>query len=185
VRIQPIRRVVTGHDDSGQAVVISDGPAGNVLHRSSRPGFAMTDLWHTDSSPADMASGPDPAGRPVVLKPPAGGTVFRVVQFDPEDPELIATIDGAAAFAAMGAAGNVTAGARHPYMHRTDSVDYAVILSGSITMLLDDEDVELRAGDVVVQRGTNHAWANRGTEPCLIAFVLVDASAGGQTAAHG
>jgi quercetin dioxygenase-like cupin family protein len=75
----------------------------------------------------------------------------------------------------MGAAGTVVAGARHPYMHRTDTVDYAVVLQGSITMLLDEEDVELSAGDVVVQNGTNHAWANRGHTPCLMAFVLIDA----------
>jgi len=77
----------------------------------------------------------------------------------------------------MGAADAVVADARHPYMHRTDSVDYAIIMSGEITMLLDDNDVYLTAGDVVVQRGTNHAWANRGTETCRIAFVLVDAVA--------
>src|SRR2546430_17622512 len=82
---------------------------------------------------------------------------------------------GATAFAAMGATGAVVAGARHPYMHRTDTVDYAVVLRGSITMLLDDEDVELSDGDVVIQNGTNHAWANRGHAPCLMAFVLIDA----------
>jgi quercetin dioxygenase-like cupin family protein len=76
----------------------------------------------------------------------------------------------------MGAAGNTVASARHPHMHRTDTVDYAVVLQGSITMLLDEEDVELSAGDVVIQNGTNHAWANRGEVPCLIAFVLIDAN---------
>jgi quercetin dioxygenase-like cupin family protein len=109
-----------------------------------------------------------------VLHPPTNGTIFRTVEFEPEDPEVIRKIDGKAAFAEMGAAHNVVEGARHPYMHRTDSVDYAVILSGEIDMLLDDSEVHLKAGDVVVQRGTNHAWANRGTESCIIAFVLVD-----------
>ena len=171
--IRPIRRVVTGHDARGRAVVVMDGPAGAVLHRPSRPGVALTDLWATSDPPSARPRG-DPADRPVVLHPPAGGTVFRIVQFDPEDPEALALTDGTAAFTAMGAAGAVVAGARHPYMHRTDTVDYAVVLQGSITMLLDDEDVELSAGDVVIQNATNHAWANRGQAPCLVAFVLVD-----------
>jgi mannose-6-phosphate isomerase-like protein (cupin superfamily) len=171
--IRPVRRVVTGHDAQGRAVVAMDGPAGAVLHRPSRPGVALTDLWATSGTPAAQPGG-DPVDRPVVLNPPAGGTVFRVVQFDPEDPGALARADGAAAFAAMGAAGAVVASARHPYLHRTDTVDYAVVLQGSITMLLDDEDVELSAGDVVIQNGTNHAWANRGQAPCLMAFVLVD-----------
>ncbi len=92
-----------------------------------------------------------------------------------EDPEVIANIDGKKAFEAMGAGHNVVENARHPYMHRTDSLDYSIILQGEIWMLMDEEDVHLRAGDVIIQQGTNHAWANRGTEPCLIMFVLNDA----------
>ena len=172
--IRPIRRVVTGHDAQGRAVVVMDGPAANVLHRPSRPGVALTDLWAT-SGPAAPRTDRDPVDRPVVLHPPPRGTVFRIIQFDPEDAYAPARADGATAFAAMGAAGTVVAGARHPYMHRTDTVDYAVVLQGSITMLLDDEDVELSAGDVVIQNGTNHAWANRGHAPCLMAFMLIDA----------
>ena len=172
--IRPVRRVVTGHDARGHAVVVMDGPAGAVLHRPGRPGVALTDLWAT-SDPPSARPGGDPVDRPVVLHPPAGGTVFRIVQFDPEDPGALARADGTAAFAAMGAAGAVIGSARHPYMHRTDTVDYAVVLQGSIIMLLDNEDVELSAGDVVIQNGTSHAWANRGQVPCLVAFVLVDA----------
>jgi len=114
---------------------------------------------------------------PFVLHPPKGGVVCRVVEFEPEDPEVLKTLDGMAAFAEMGAAHAIVENARHPFMHRTDSVDYAIILRGEITMLLDDSEVHLKAGDVLVQRGTNHAWSNRGTETCLIAFVLVDAVA--------
>jgi len=174
VDIRPIRRVVTGHDAQGRAVVVMDGPAARVLHRPTRPGVALTDLWATSDPPSTRVDG-DPVDRPVVLHPPRGGTVFRLVQFDPEDPEALTGADGVAAFADMGAAGAVVASARHPYMHRTDTVDYAVVLAGSITMVLDDEDVELSAGDVVIQNGTSHAWANRGEAPCLIAFVLIDA----------
>jgi mannose-6-phosphate isomerase-like protein (cupin superfamily) len=179
VDIQPVRRVVTGHDAQGRAVVVMDGPAASVLNRPSRPGVALTNLWATRDTPATRTDH-DPVDGPVVLPPPPGGTVFRIVQFDPEDPEALARADGTAAFADLGAAGNAVASRRHPYMHRTDTVDYAVVLQGSITMLLDDEDVELSAGDVVIQNGTNHAWANRGQAPCLIAFVLIDA--GGEPA---
>jgi len=175
--MKPIRRVVTGHDARGRAVVVMDGPAASVLSRPDRPGVALTDLWATGDTPVARVDG-DPVDRPVVLHPPRGGTVFRIVQFDPEDPGALAGADGAAAFAAMGAADAAVAGARHPYMHRTDTVDYAVVLQGSITMLLDDEDVELAAGDVVIQNGTSHAWANRGQAPCLMAFVLIDAHPG-------
>jgi mannose-6-phosphate isomerase-like protein (cupin superfamily) len=175
VDIRPVRRVVTGHDALGRAVVVMDGLATSVLYRPSRPGVALTDLWATGDPPTTRADG-DPADRPVVLHPPPGGTIFRVVQFDPEDPAALARADGAAAFADLGAAGNAVASTRHPYMHRTDTVDYALVLQGSITMLLDDEDVELSAGDVVIQNGTNHAWANRGDTPCLMAFVLIDAT---------
>lgn len=154
-----------------------DGPARSVLHRPSRPGVALTDLWETTSLPSVEVTG-DPADRPVVLHPPPGGTVFRVIQFDPEDERSLAAADAGEAFSAMGAAGNLVAGARHPYMHRTDTVDYAIVLQGSITLLLDDQDVDLGPGDVVVQNGTNHAWSNRGDAPCLVAFVLIDATRG-------
>jgi len=174
VDIRPVRRVVTGHDAQGRAVVMMDGLAASVLNRPSRPDVALTNLWATGDRPTTRTDH-DPVDGPVVLPPPPGGTVFRIVQFDPEDPEALARADGTAAFADLGAAGNVVASQRHPYMHRTETVDYAVVLQGSITMLLDDEDVELTTGDVVIQNGTSHAWANRGRAPCLVAFVLVDA----------
>jgi mannose-6-phosphate isomerase-like protein (cupin superfamily) len=172
-----IRRVVTGHDENGHAVCVSDGAATNILQRDNRPGVTLTNLWKCDTTPAEYDGSEETVDGLFVLHPPAGGSVFRVVEFEPEDPEVIKSIDGKAAFAEMGAADAVLEDARHPYMHRTNSVDYAIILSGEITMLLDDSDVHLKAGDVVVQRGTNHAWANRSTETCRIAFVLVDAVA--------
>lgn len=169
------RRVVTGHDAKGKAVVASDAEAFNILQRPNRPGVTLTNLWQTATTPAEFGGPEETVDGPFVLHPPKHGTVFRIVEFEPEDPEVLATLDGKAAFAEMGAAHNVVENARHPFMHRTDSVDYAIILTGEITMLLDDSEVHLKAGDVVVQRGTNHAWSNRGTETCQIAFVLVDA----------
>ena len=170
-----IRRVVTGHDENGVAKVIMDATATNILERPNRPGVALTNLWEVDSAPAVMETHDDPVEGPLILHPKPNGSVFRIVQFDPEDPEVLAELDGPSAFAEMGAGANIVKGARHPFMHRTDSVDYAVVLSGEIYMLMDEEDCLLKAGDTVIQQGTNHAWSNRGTEPCLIAFVLVDA----------
>jgi len=172
-----IRRVVTGHDARGRAVCIADGHATDVLQRPNRPGVTLTNLWKNDRIPAEYDGATETVGGPFVLHPPKGGVVFRVVEFEPEDPEQLKRLDGRAAFAEMGAASAIVEGARHPFMHRTDSVDYAIILRGEITMLLDESEVHLKAGDVLVQRGTNHAWSNRGRETCLIAFVLVDAVA--------
>ncbi len=171
---RPVRRLVTGHDDNGKAICIMDGAAGNILERPSRPGVALTNIWQADRTPAPIDAEGDPVDGDFVLHPPAGGSVFRVIEFWPEDPEALAKIDGAAAFAEMGAAGNVVEGARHPFMHRTDTVDYAVVLQGEITMLLDDTEYLLKAGDTVVQRGTNHAWSNQSDDVCVMAFVLID-----------
>ena len=169
-----IRRVVTGHDAQGRAVCIADGYATNILQRPNRPGVTLTNLWQNTRVPTEYDGPTETVDGPFVLHPPKGGVVFRVVEFEPEDPEVLKKLDGKAAFAEMGAAHAIVENARHPFMHRTDTVDYAIVLRGEITMLLDDSEVHLKAGDVLVQRGTNHAWSNRGTETCLIAFVLVD-----------
>jgi quercetin dioxygenase-like cupin family protein len=168
------RRVVTGHDKNGVAIVVSDDAATHLLQRPNRPGVTLTNFWISDGTPAEYDGPEDTCEGDFVLHPPTHGSVFRCVEFEPEDPEVIARLDGKAAFAEMGAAANIVENARHPFMHRTDSVDYAIILKGEIDMLMDDSDVHLKAGDVVIQRGTNHAWSNRGTETCIIAFVLVD-----------
>jgi mannose-6-phosphate isomerase-like protein (cupin superfamily) len=169
-----IRRVITGHDVNGKAVCIKDGPATCVLSRPERPGVTLTNLWQTDATPAAFDGAEETVDGPLILHPPANGAVFRIVEFEPEDPKTLSTVDGKAAFATMGAANNVVEDARHPYMHRTDTVDFGVVISGEITMMLDDEDYLLKAGDTFVQRGTNHAWSNRGSQTCRIAFVLVD-----------
>ncbi len=170
------RRVVTGHDENGRAVVISDAVAKQFLERPSRPGVRLTNFWIERGSPAEYDGPTETCTGDFVLHPPPLGSTFRCVEFLPEDPEVMKTLDGRAAFGEMGASANIVEDARHPFMHRTDSLDYAIVLSGEIRMMMDDEedDLLLKAGDVVIQRGTNHAWSNRGTEPCVIAFVLVD-----------
>jgi mannose-6-phosphate isomerase-like protein (cupin superfamily) len=168
----PVRRVVTGHDAAGKAVVVLDGDAPNVRVREAAK-LTSTLLWVEDETPADNGGDADKSLRDVGVAPPNTGSVFRLVEFPPEAEA--GEFDNAAMKAEMGLDAHADAPARHPGMHRTRSVDYAVVISGEIDMLLDDSEVHLKAGDVVVQRGTNHAWANRGTEPCRIAFVLVDA----------
>ena len=170
-----IRRVITGHDKDGKAVCISDNIATEVLQRESRPGVALTNFWQTKSTPAEYDGEEESLGGPFILHPPKNGSIFRMVEFKPEDPEVLKTLDGKSAFSEMGASHAIVENARHPFMHRTNSVDYAIIVKGEINMLLDDTEVHLKAGDVVVQRGTNHAWSNQGKETCLIAFVLIDA----------
>ena len=173
--VKPIRRIVTGHDAKGKSIIVSDGPSPHVLRISNRDDFALTNLWVTDSAPASNAGNADAAKRTVVLEPPANGTIFRVVEFPPEKSG--APFDRNAAFAAMGADHAMDPDAsRHPGMHKTSTVDYAIVLSGEIWALMDEGETLMRAGDCLVQRGTNHAWSNRSDAPCLVAFILVSAA---------
>ncbi|HET9715352.1 MAG TPA: cupin domain-containing protein [Pseudolabrys sp.] len=149
-----IRRVVTGHDDQGRATVLIDQMTRNV--ESHRPGALYSVIWSTEGFPVSNEGNADPSGRKIGTTIP-NGTVFRIVSFGP----------GVA-----------------PRNHRTDSIDYAVVISGEIDMDLDGTIVHLKAGDVLVQRGTIHNWINTGTEPCVIAFTLISANpvtVGGKT----
>jgi mannose-6-phosphate isomerase-like protein (cupin superfamily) len=167
--LKPTRRVVTGHDPAGRAAVLFDGPAPNCKLRKAS-GLVSTLLWLTDESPADVSRALDAAQREIGVAPPPAGSIFRVVDFPPTQGE----ISSHAVLKEMGLDGEQGAPAsRHPLMHRTPSIDYAVVLEGEIDMLLDDSEVHLQAGDVLVQQGTNHAWVNRGIQPCRIAFVLI------------
>jgi len=165
--MKPVRRVVTGHRD-GKAVVLYDSAAPNQKLRQAS-GLVSTLVWATDETPADISGSADRAAREIGVPPPPGGSIFRVVDFPPEK----APRSREAILAEMGVGDH--GGARHPGMHRTRSVDYAIVLEGEIDMLLDEGEVHLQAGDVLVQQGTNHAWVNRGAAACRIAFVLIDA----------
>ena len=168
---QPTRRVVTGHDAERKSIVLIDGSAPNAKLRKAT-GLVSTLLWVTDESPAELFGGTDKADREIGVAPPPRGSIFRVVDFPPAAD--FGAVDNAAMLREMGI-GAGQSGARHASMHRTRSIDYAVVISGEIDMLLDDSEVHLNAGDVLVQRGTNHAWVNRGRQNCRIAFVLIDA----------
>jgi mannose-6-phosphate isomerase-like protein (cupin superfamily) len=148
------RRVVTGHTPDGVSVVLTDGPV-PVSRAIPEDGVAFHEVWSTEGAPARIlaAEPSEPTERTLAVPPPPQGTKIRINEFAP------GFLD--------------ERGLQSP-VHRTASVDYGIVLSGEITLVLDDSEVTLGAGDVVVQRGTDHAWANRGTEPARVVFVLVD-----------
>jgi hypothetical protein len=172
---KPIRRIVTGHDDNGMAVVEIDAIATKTRVRPDS-GIASTLLWVTDETPARMDLRQDRAEREIGVPPPANGSILRVVDFPPVTEESMKKLDQAAILAQMGAGHNARGGANasNPFMHRTKSVDYAIVLEGEIDMLLDNSAVHMKAGDIMVQQATNHAWVNRSDKVCRIAFVLID-----------
>jgi mannose-6-phosphate isomerase-like protein (cupin superfamily) len=177
--VKPVRRVVTGHDANGRAVVITDGPAPFVHVNRMDPERYSTDIWRTGEMPARIVPAADePTLGPRRQLPTQNGTVVRINHYPPET-EAVRQMSPDAARQAFAALGNEQAatygtGGRHPLMHRTETIDYAIVLAGEITMVLDDGDVDLKAGDLVVQCGTNHAWSNRSGAPCVVAFVLID-----------
>ena len=166
-----VRRVVTALDAAGKAIVMFDSAVALTSFRSPNPAGEM---WVTDKSPPDFSWTADRAKIKVGLTPPKGGTIFRIVDFVPITPRIEAMDINMMMKVAGADAPAKGLPPRHPMMHRTRSVDYAIIIAGEIDMLLDDGEVHLKAGDVVVQQATNHAWVNRGKEVCRIAFILMD-----------
>ena len=168
-----VRRVVTTVDKNDKAVVLFDGPN---PHKKVRPHAQTVSrvIWATDQAPADLSGTADRGAIEIGIQPPRNGTVFRIVEFPPETAEM-RKLDPSTMHQSLGdSAPKRGLPPRHPAMHRTRTVDYAIVMAGEIDMLLDDSEVHLKAGDVLVQQGTNHAWVNRGAEPCRIAFVLID-----------
>lgn len=172
--LRPVRRIVTENDENGKSRVWMDAPATNTI-------TVLTELWTTDDTPGRNDSRIDMGAKSKKLEPPRRGTLFRYFQLPPES--LVAHLSDAERwaqgrqwFADMNAADIWVDSPRHPSVHKSDSTDYIILLSGKITLVLDQEEVDLEPFDVVVQRGTNHAWANRGTEDALLMAVLVDES---------
>ncbi|HVA14479.1 MAG TPA: cupin domain-containing protein [Stellaceae bacterium] len=168
-----VRRVVTEEDAAGRARIVADGqPA--VITVPERPGYNVSNVWVTGDTPAPIAAADAVAAHKGVLPPPRG-TVLRVIDYPPEasDPaerrrQLAAT------FGTLYPDAEHRIDDKHPGMHRTETVDYAIVLEGEIVAMLDDSETVLRAGDILIQRGTNHAWANRSGKPARICFVLID-----------
>ena len=174
-----IRRIVTGHDAHGKAIIVSDAHATAVKTVPLWPGLISTDIWKTNAMPVPIAKDePDPALGPRSLHPAPRGTTIRISVVPPES-DWISKLDPDQAKEVFRGVGNADAstlgrGGRHPLMHRTETLDYAVVLEGEIAMLLDDSEVHLKAGDVVIQRGTNHAWSNRSGKLVRMLYILTD-----------
>jgi hypothetical protein len=176
-QLPPVRLIVTAIDKSGKSYIEYDGAPKNVRANPDRPGWAVTSLWATFGMPAPLEQ-PDRVGELKGIMPPPKGTFIKTIDYPPHS-------DQAAANAAR--SGFITLGtghepgvrrdtkARHPGMHETDTIDYAIVLFGEIYALVDEGEVLLKEGDVLVHRGTNHAWSNRADKPCRVLFVLVDA----------
>ena len=173
-----IHRVVTGHDARGTAIVAHNGPLPTVVEIQAIPGTVFHEVWSTSGAPAPVDNGADPTLGPLMLPPPKNGTRMRFVDIPPDTAEFLSQGAGKMknAFAQIGdeKASTVQAHSPHPLMHRTESVDYGVVIEGEMTLVLDEGEVLLKPGSVVVQRGTNHAWANRSGKPCRMLFVLID-----------
>ncbi len=176
--LREVRRIVTGHDGQGRSIIAQDGPPPRSIDLAGR-GLVFHEFWHTKTVPAaiDRASA-EPLEGSLSLEPPKGGVRIRIVDTPPEaageeapDAALIEQ-----AFAMLGAANasRYRPGQTHPAMHVTPSLDYGVVLEGEITLITDTAETLCRAGDVIVQNGTNHAWVNRSGKPARMCFVLID-----------
>ncbi|MGH1349837.1 MAG: cupin domain-containing protein [Methyloligellaceae bacterium] len=166
-----LRRVVTGHNAEGRSVVMHDGP-------EARLNGNLYEVWNIDGGVQDTSDTDDRGLMEVNLSPVARGSNFRWFVVPPVDPsisheqleEIIAK-----RFAGMGASHERVDTSRHPAMHKTKTIDYIILLSGHVTLMLDEEERDLKPFDVVVQQATNHAWINKGNEPALLCAVLIDA----------
>jgi naringenin degradation protein FdeH len=173
--VKPVRRVATGHDKAGKSIFIMDGAAPHVMSRGTAS-TTVTELWETRGAPASNAGIADPTDHAYRLPPPKNGTVFRVIEYPPDKIRVAALKQpGTTHDAAREGFHRDLANQRHPGFHKTDTIDYAIVLSGEIWALMDEGEVLLKTGDVLIQRGTSHAWSVRTDEPATVAFVLIDA----------
>jgi uncharacterized cupin superfamily protein len=167
------RRVVV-IDENDKSRAIADGPSPDVRTDPARPGFVSARMWVSDSTPVRLKGLRETLHSPHTLEPPPGGSVCRVVTFPPDDSYKghVGAKEVQAFFAAMGspAASTYSTQSPHPYMQKTRTLDFCLVIEGEITLVLDTEEVQLKAGDTVVLRGTNHAWSNRSNRDCVIAF---------------
>jgi mannose-6-phosphate isomerase-like protein (cupin superfamily) len=175
--LAPITRVVTGHSQDGRSILTQVGPLPTVVELTAIPGTVFHEVWSTAESPARVANEDDPTLGPLLLPPPPGGTRIRFVDIPPDTEEFLTSGAGRMGemFEQIGdkGASTVKENSPHPLMHRTESIDYGIVIEGEITLVLDDGEVPLKTGAVVIQRGTNHAWANRSGKMCRMLFVLV------------
>jgi uncharacterized cupin superfamily protein len=174
--VKPTRRIVTIDREPGKSSLVLDGPAPDVRTDPARPGYACARLWVTDSTPAKIVF--ETLQLPHTLEPPARGSVCRVETFPPDESwkARVGATEVQAFFRAIGSPGasSYSPLAPHPYMQKTRTLDFCVVLEGEIVLVLDTQEVRLKAGEIVVQRGTHHAWSNRSTRPAVVAVMSHD-----------
>ena len=169
-----MRRIVTGHNEDGRSIITIDGPPARSIGEDVG---GLFELWNTDGNIIDTKDNLDRADQDIILSPPTGGTKFRYFQINPTPegiPMEIMQEIAADAFEKIGAGHHRIDTSKHPAMHKTETIDYIILLKGDVTLILDEDEVTLEPHDVVVQRGTNHAWVNNGDEPALLIAVLID-----------
>ncbi|MDA9251933.1 cupin domain-containing protein [Gammaproteobacteria bacterium] len=169
-----MRRVVTGHDKNGKSIVVLDGPPARSIGEDVG---GLFELWNTDGNIINTQDNIDRADDEIILSPPRNGSKFRYFQINPSPegiPMDIMQDIAADAFEKIGAAHHRIDTTKHPAMHKTETIDYIILLKGDVTLILDQEEVDIKPFDVVVQRGTNHAWVNNGSDPALLIAVLID-----------
>jgi Cupin domain len=175
--LTPMRRIVTGHNEQGKAVIVSADVPPNILPFAAVPGTVFYEIWNTNASPVPIDNGDDPTMRPLQLHPTPSGSIIRFVDIPPDTIQNnVSDEDIAAGFAQMGAAKAIKhdGESRHKIMHRTETIDYGILISGELWLVLDEGETKLNVGDVVIQRGTNHAWSNRTNEIARMVFILQD-----------
>ena len=169
-----MRRVVTGHDEEGKSIVVLDGPPAKSIGEDVG---GLFELWNTDGNLINTKDQIDRADDEILLSPPKNGSKFRYFQINPTPegvPMDVLQNMAADAFEKIGASHHRIDTSKHPAMHKTDTIDYIILLEGDVTLILDKEEVDIKPHDVVVQRGTNHAWVNNGNNPALLIAVLID-----------
>ena len=169
-----MRRIITGHNENGKSVISIDGPPSRSIGEEAG---GLYEIWNTEGSGLDSSSLKDRADIDILLSPVKGGTKFRYFQINPIPegiPDEAIEAATAEAFEKIGASHHRVDTSKNAAMHETDTIDYIILLKGDVTLILDEEEVKLKPHDVVVQRGTNHAWINNGTEPALLIAVLID-----------
>ena len=169
-----MRRVVTGHDEEGKSIVVLDGPPAQSIGEDVG---GLFELWNTDGNLINTKDRIDRADDEILLSPPKNGSKFRYFQINPTPegvPMDILQNMAADAFEKIGASHHRIDTSKHPAMHKTDTIDYIILLEGDVTLILDKQEVDIKPHDVVVQRGTNHAWVNNGNNPALLIAVLID-----------
>jgi hypothetical protein len=172
-----VRRIVTGHDAQGRSIIAKDGAPPQIIEFKAVPGTIFYEIWNTNASPAPIDNGDDPTARRLQLHPMPQGSIIRIVDIPPDSVQnRVPEAEIAAGFAQMGAAGApaLRADSPHKLMHRTETIDYGILLGGEIWLVLDEGETKLSPGDIVIQRGTNHAWSNRTNEVARMLFILLD-----------